>query len=305
MLRRTLILVTILLVAHFSRAQELQVRLTVLTAKISSTVDKKVFNTLQTGLINLLNNRKWSNDAFLPNEKIQCNFLLNLDQDLGNNVYKGTLTVQAARPIYNTSYDSPIINFIDDNVVFRYQEFQPIEFNENRIQGNDPLAANLPAILAYYANLIIGFDYSSFSLKGGDPYFQKAWNIVNNAPENREITGWRSFESLRNRYWLAENLNNNRYALVHDAIYTYYRTGMDIFFENADAARNGIINSLNFLNTVNTENPNSMIIQFFFQGKSAELVKVFGRANADLKLRASEMLTKLDITNASAYKELR
>ena len=141
---------------------------------------------------------------------------------------------------------------MDDNVHFRYVEFQPIEFNENRIQGNDPLAANITAVLAYYVNMILGFDYDSFSLRGGDAYFQKAWNIVNNAPENRDITGWKSFESLRNRYWLAENLNNNRFALIHDALYSYYRSGMDIFYENEDAGRNGILNCLNFLNTINT-----------------------------------------------------
>ncbi|MEI9942844.1 MAG: DUF4835 family protein [Chitinophagaceae bacterium] len=144
-------------------------------------------------------------------------------------IYRGRLTVQAARPIYNSTYDSPIINFIDDEVTFRYQEFQPIEFNENRVQGNDPAAANLPAVLAYYVNIILGFDYGSFSLRGGDEYFQKAWNIVNNAPESKDIGGWRAFEGLRNRYWLAENLNNNRFALIHDAVYSYYRSGMDIF----------------------------------------------------------------------------
>jgi hypothetical protein len=220
-------------------------------------------------------------------------------------MYKGKLTVQAARPVHSTTYDSPIINFLDDDVVFRYQEFQPIEFNENRVQGNDPVAANLPAVLAYYVNIILGFDYGSFSLRGGDAYFKKAWNIVNNAPESRDITGWKSFENIRNRYWLAENLNNNRFALLHDALYSYYRSGMDLFYENENEGRNGIINSLNFLNTLNTDNPNSMIMQFFFQGKSAELVKVFSRANNDIKTRARDILTKIDVTNATAYKELK
>ena len=287
------------------QGQEIQARLTVITAKVSTQIDKKVFQTLQSTLTNFLNNRRWTTDAFQTGEKIQCNFLLNIDQDLGNNVFKGKLTVQAARPIYNTSYDSPIMNFLDDNVTFRYVEFQPIEFNENRIQGNDPLAANITAILAYYVNLILGFDYDSFSLRGGDSYFQKAWNIVNNAPENKDIYGWKSFEGLRNRYWLAENLNNNRFALLHDALFSYYRSGMDIFYENEDAGRNGILNCLNFLNTVNTENPNSMLIQFFFQGKGTELVKVFSKANAEHKARARELLTRLDITNGAAYKELR
>jgi Domain of unknown function (DUF4835) len=303
--KKLIVAFTFVLLALFTRAQEIQARLTVVTAKISTQIDKKVFQTLQTALTSFLNNRRWTNDAFQPAEKIQCNFLLNIEQDLGNNVFRGKLTVQAARPVYNTTYDSPIMNFLDDNIAFRYVEFQPIEFNENRIQGNDPLAANITAILAYYVNLILGFDYDSFSLRGGDTYFQKAWNIVNNAPENKDISGWKSFESIRNRYWLAENLNNNRFALIHDALFAYYRAGMDIFYENEDAGRNAILNCLNFLNTINTENPNSMVMQFFFQGKSTELVKVFGKANAEMKGRARELLTRLDITNGAAYKELR
>jgi len=303
--RNTGVFILLISISSIIRAQEIQARLSVITSKISTQIDKKVFQTLQTSLTNFINNRRWTNDAFQPSEKIQCNFLLNLEEDRGNNVFKGKLTVQAARPIYNTTYDSPIINFLDDNIVFRYQEFQPIEFNENRIQGNDPIAANLPAVFAYYIDLILGFDYDSYSPRGGDAYFQKAWNIVNNAPEGRDISGWKSFEAQRNRYWLAENLNNNRFALMHDVLYAYYRSGLDLFFENESEGRNGIMTSLNFLNTINSDNPNSMIMQFFFQGKSAEIVKVFSKANADQKSRVKDILTKLDITNAAAYKDLR
>lgn len=304
--KKIIIVAVLVLSALVGEAQEIQARLTVMSAQVSTTVDKKVFQTLQTALSNFLNNRRWTSDAFKANEKIQCNFLLNIEQDMGNNVYKGKLTVQAARPIFNTNYDSPIMNFIDDNVVFRYVEFQPVEFNENRVQGNDPLAANITAILAYYVNMILGFDYDSFSQNSGDAYFQKAWNIVNNAPENRDIAGWKSFESLRNRYWLAENLNSNRFSLVHNALYSYYRSGLDVFYENEENGRIGILNCLNFLNTVNAENPNSMIMQFFFQGKSNEIVKVFSKAKADQKERARDILTRIDITNAATYnKELK
>lgn len=303
--KRIVFVFTFIISVMLVQGQEIQARLTVMANKVSTQVDKKIFQTLQTALVNFLNNRRWTNDVFQSNEKIQCNFLLNVEQDLGNNVYKGKLTIQAARPVYNTTYDSPIMNFLDDNVVFRYVEFQPVEFNENRVQGNDPVAANLTAVLAYYVNLILGFDYDSFTPRGGDSYFQKAWNIVNNSPDGKDITGWKSFESQRNRYWLAENLNNNRFALIHDALYAYYRSGMDIFYENEDQGRNGIINCLNFLNTINSENPNSMILQFFFQGKSTELVKIFSHANADQKSRAKDILTKLDITNAAAYKEIK
>lgn len=304
--RKNLVVLFIILASCTAQGQELQARVSIITSKVSTTVDRKIFQTLQSGLSNFLNTRKWTNDVYQPSEKIQCSFLLTIDEALGNNIYKGKLTVQAARPVYNTSYDSPILNFIDDNVSFRYVEFQPIEFNENRIQGSDPLVANITAVLAFYANIIMGLDYASFTLRGGDIYFQKAWNIVNNAPESgNQIQGWKSFESFRNRYWLAENLNNSRFAVVHDALYSYYRSGMDLFYENEEAGRAGILNCLNFLMSLNRDNPNSMIMQVFFQGKSNELVKVFSKANTDVKTRAREMLSKLDLTNAQAYKELK
>ena len=285
-------------------AQELQARFTVNSNKVSTQVDKKVFQTLQGALTNFVNNRKWSGDAFQSQEKIKCNFLLTIDEYMGDNVFKGSLTVQAARPVFNTTYESPIINFQDAEVQFKYVEFQPIEFNENRIQGSDALAANITAVLAYYINLILGMDYDSFSPRGGDPFFQKAQYIVNNAPEAGSITGWKAFDGLRNRFRLVQNLVDSRFTLVHDAIYNYYRNGLDKFYDNEGEGRTGILNALTYLNSVNTENPNSMIIQVFFQGKSSELVKIFSKAEGDMKKKAKDLLVKLDITNAATYKEL-
>jgi hypothetical protein len=285
--------------------QELQAKLSVLANRVSTQVDKKTFQTLQTALTNFVNNRKWTTDTYQPQEKIKCNFLLSIDQDLGQNVYKASLTVQAARPVYSSTYESPMINFQDADVVFKYLEFQPIEFNENRVQGNDPLAANLTAVLAYYINIILGMDYDSFAPKAGDAYFQKAHNIVNNAPESSQITGWKAFDGQRNRFRLVEGLTDNRFNLVHDAIYSYYRSGLDQFYENDAEGRAGILKALGYLNTVNTESPGSMVMQFFFQGKSGELVKVFSKADQKLKVQARDILARLDITNANAYKELK
>jgi len=302
---KTILILSVLLMTVTANAQELQARFTVVANRVSTQVDKKTFQTLQTTLSNFVNNRKWTADAFQPQEKIKCNFLLNIDQELGNNQYKATLTVQAARPAYNTSYQSPMINFQDNEVVFKYIEFQPVEFNENRVQGNDPMQANLPAVIAYYVNLILGMDYASFSLRGGDPYFQKAQYIVNNAPEGGQISGWKAFDGLRNRFKLIEGLVDNRFALMHDAIYSYYRSGLDNFFEKEKEGRVGVLNALNYLNTVASENPNSMIIQFFFQGKSNELVKIFSKAEGEMKMQARDLLVRLDITNTSVYKELK
>ena len=284
------------------RAQELQARITVNASRVGSQTDKKVFQTLQAALNNFLNTRKWTKEEFQPSERIVCNFLLNITQ-AENNVFQSTLTIQAARPIFNSSYESPLINFIDENVSFRYVEYQPLEFNENRVSGTDPMVSNLTAVFAYYVNIILGLDFDSFALRGGDLYFQKAQNIVNNAPDGREIVGWRAFDGQRNRYWLMENLTNSRYALVHDAMYSYYHLGMDNMYDKEPEARNAILNTLNLLNNLNKEVPNTMIMQFFFLGKSNEFIKIFKKAPADEKSRALEILARLDVSNSNNYKQ--
>lgn len=298
---------SLLLVFTLVRAsgQEIKAKVTVMSNRISTQVDKKIFTTLQNSLANFLNSRKWTTDVFQPQERIECSFLLNLDKELGQNVYSASLTIQAARPVYKTTYLTPLVNFQDDNLAFRYQEFQPIEFNENRVQGTDPYVSNLTAVLSYWVYVILGMDYDSFSPRGGEAYFLKAQNIVNNAPESGDISGWKNYESLRNRYWLAENLNNNRFALIHDALYTYFRTGLDLFYEQEEEGRTGILNCLNYLQTLQSENPGSMILQFFFQGRSTELIRIFSKADQETKDRAKALLVKLDVANMQAYKELK
>lgn len=298
-----IVLVNLLFSGHSVFAQELNAKVTVNSSRVGNTVSKNVFQTLQNALTNFLNNRKFTSDKFLPNEKIDCNFLLNLDQTTEANVYTASLTIQAARPIFNSSYLSPIVNFRDEDISFKYIEFQQLEFNENRVSGTDAQASNLTAVFAYYVYIILGLDYDSYSLKGGNPYFMKAQNIVNNAPEARGITGWKAFDGVRNRYWLVENLLNSRYAIIHDIIYNYYRLAFDKLYEDENGARGQMMNVLNLLSNFNNDNPNTMINQFFFQGKSNELIKLFSKAPQQDRARASEMLQKMDITNAARYKE--
>ena len=286
-----------------SSAQELKANITVVSNQVGNNVSQNVFRTLQTALNNFINTRKWTPDNFQQNERIECSFFLNLQPTGDLNVYNASLTIQAARPVYNTSYLSPIINFKDENVIFKYVEFQQLEFNENRISGSDALVSNLTAVIAYYAYMILAFDYDSFSPRGGDPYFQKAQNIINNAPDGRGISGWKAFDGVRNRYWLVENMLNSRYTIMHDVYYNYYRLGMDKLYEDENASRVEVLNVLNLLNNFNTDNPNKMINQFFFQGKSTELIKIFSKAPQQDKARASELLQKMDITNAPKYKD--
>ncbi|HEV8080931.1 MAG TPA: DUF4835 family protein [Chitinophagaceae bacterium] len=301
-MRSIALLISIFLFVNSAKAQELRARVNVLSNRVGGNVDKKTFQTLQTALNNFINNRKWTNDNFSAEEKIDCSFLLNLETTNDVNVYKASLTVQSARPVYNSTYLSPIINFVDNEIIFKYAEFQQLEFNDNRVAGTDPLTSNLTAVIAYYINIILGLDYDSFSPRGGSLYFQKAQNIVNNAPEGRNISGWRAFDGSRNRYWLTENLLNNRYTLIHDAYYVFYRQGMDKLYEDEVTARNEIITVLSLLNNLNTENPNTMILQFFFQGKTQELINVFSKASPSEKSKAIEFLQRLDISNISKYK---
>ncbi len=302
-MRRINLLLVLAFMAKISVAQELKANVTIVSNQVNSNVNPNVFRTLQTALNTFMNTRKWTQDNFAPNERIECNFLLNLQPSGELNVYNASLTVQAARPVFNTSYLSPIINFKDDNVIFKYVEFQNLEFNENRVSGSDALVSNLTAIMAYYAYMVIAFDYASFSPRGGDPYFAKAQNIVNNAPDGRGISGWKAFDGIRNRYWLVENMLNSRYTIMHDVYYNYYRLGMDKLYDDENAARAEVMNVLNLLSNFINDNPNKMISQFFFQGKSTELIKMFAKAPVQDKARASEILQRLDITNASKYKD--
>jgi hypothetical protein len=301
--RRCTLLIVLLLIWNLGSGQELNAKVTVNRSRIGTTVNKNVFQTLQTALNTFLNNRKWTKDVFLVNEKIDCNFFLNLKPTDEANVYSASLTIQAARPVFNTSYLCPIINFQDEDITFKYVEFQQLEFNENRVSGTDAQVSNLTAVFAYYANMVIAFDYDSFSPRGGDSYFLKAQNIVNNAPESRGITGWKAFDSKRNRYWLVENMMNSRYTIMHDIYYSYYRQAMDKMYEDENSGRTEMLNVVNLLSNFNADNPNTMINQFFFQGKVNELIKIFSKSPQQDKLRASELLQKLDITNAGRYKE--
>ena len=283
--------------------QELLAKVTVIASRVNTTVDKRIFITLQTQLNNLMNTRKWTNDVFQQNEKLECSFILNLESIVEPNVYKATLTVQAARPVYNSSYQCALVNFLDAEVTFKYQEFQPVEFNESRIQGNDPVAANLTAIFAYYAYMIIGLDYDSFSPKGGEAFFRKAQNIINNAPEGKGLSGWRVFDGLRNRYWLNENLIKNRYNIVHDVISSYYRAGMDKWYDHDEEALKNVMQSLIQLQAFNKENANTMILQFFMQGKMQELIALFKKGTPEERSRAIQILSELDVINGPAYKQ--
>jgi len=295
--------IALMFISFFTRAQEFNARVTVVSTRVANTVSQSTFRTLQTALNNFLNNKKWTSDVYAPGERIECNFLLNLESGTDQNYYKGSLTIQAARPVFNSSYLAPIVNYKDDDIYFKYIEFQQLDFNENRVAGTDAGVSNLTALFAYYAYMILGFDGDSFAKNGGVSYFQKAQNIVNNAPDGRGISGWKAFDGLRNRYWLVENMSNSRYNVIHDIYYNYYRTVMDNLYDSPKKAQNELMNVLNLLDNFNTQNSNTMINQFFFQGKATEMIQILQKSEPAHKVRAKEILNKVDVNNAQRYND--
>jgi len=301
--RKILCVLLLILAIKKGYSQELQATVTVISDRIRTT-DPRVFQTLQGAMAEFLNTRKWTDDHFAPGEKIVCNFVLNLKSEVNSDIYSGSLTVQSIRPVYNSGYTTNMLNYMDNNVAFKYVQFQPLDFSNSRVSGDDPDVSNLSAILAYYAYIIIGLDYDSFSPRGGQPYFLKAQNIVNNAPEDsKNINGWKPFESNLNRYWLVDNLLNSRLGRFNDVLYQYNRVGLDKMYSDMEAGRASIINCLNILSEINAENPNTMIIQLFFTAKSDELAGIFSQGPLQDRERAVQLLTQLDPTNTSKYQQ--
>jgi hypothetical protein len=218
--------------------------------------------------------------------------------------YLGRLSVQSKRPVFNSSYSSTIVNYTDKDLAIKYIEFQPIEFNDNRVVTNDALSSNLPAIISYYCYIALGLDYDSFSLKGGTEFYNKALNIANNAPENNAIVGWKATESQRNRFWLIDQLHNNRFDKMRTIFYQYHRLGLDLLTSDPDLGRSNINGLIPILKEVNQENPSSMLMQFYFSSKSEEFQNFISGATMADKQKMIPILSQLDVVNANKYIQL-
>jgi hypothetical protein len=284
-------------------AQELAATVNVQTNKIENQIDTKIFTQFQKQLKDFINQRKWTTDAFAIEEKIDCSFYITIESIASPGVYEAKLSVVANRPVYNASYTTPLLNMQDANFTFKYQLAQPMEFNENRVQGADPLEANLTAVIAYYINIIIGLDYDSFAPKAGLPYFNKALNIVYNAPEGSGITGWKSYDGQRNRYIFVDNLTKSGFDKLHELIYSYNREGLDQMADKPEIARAAILNALMGMQELNETNVNSMVVPILMQGKFTEIVGIFGTADKAMKKQLLNTLSSIDIANINRYKE--
>ena len=294
-----------LMIGFSALAQEMNCKVMVMTDQIQG-VDPKVFKTLQQAIGDFVNNRKWTTDNFETKEKIECVFTLILNKQIDGveGGYQGKLNIQSTRPIFNSSYSTPLINYVDNDVYFKYQEFQQLDFNDSRVSGNDPLESNLTAILAYYTYMIIGMDYDSYALKGGNDFFSRAQNIVSNAPEQKVITGWKPGENQRNRYCLADQMMNARFSEMHTVMYNYHRLGLDQLVSEEETGRLAINAVFPMLEKINAENPSSQYIRFFFYAKGDEILNFLAKTPMADRQKIIPIVSVLDVMNAGKYSAL-
>jgi hypothetical protein len=291
-----IILAGLLLCTFHLSGQELRCNVSVSSSRIEGTY-KQVFESMRKDIYEFLNNRKWSDNIYTIDERIECNIFIQITDQIAADEFKGTMQVQMNRPVYNSSYDSPVLNIKDNDIQFRYVEFQPLEFDET--SNTNPLTN----LLAYYANIILGFDYDTYSPLGGSVYFQRARDIVNKSQNARE-KGWRAFEGNYNRFWLVENLTNKAYGPFRELLYRYHRQGLDVMSDKPDIGRMEIGEALKNMQRVYRSRPDTYINRIFFDAKSDEIVHIFSKGSTDEKSRLMTILTECDPSNSGKYEKI-
>ncbi len=283
------------------QAQELQVEVSVLTAPQVQLTDPKVFESLEQAIRDFMNNQRWTEDEFLQEEKIELGLVLTVTEDNGNGSFKAELALQSLRPVYGSTYKTPMLNHIDKNLLFQYEQFQPIEYVENSFTDN------LASVLSFYAYIVLGLDYDSFSPFGGERFFQEAQNIVNLVPESLTNTylGWRPKDGNRNRYWLIENLLSPRVRPFRQAWYDYHRQGLDLAHSEIGAARVIVLQALEDIQKVNQVYPQSMIVQLFTNAKGDEIIELFKPAPMPERTKVIQIMGRLDPSRSTKYRVLR
>lgn len=278
-------------------AQELRCNVTINSDQVQGT-NKEMFNTLKQSIEEFVNNTKWTDLTFQDKERIECSMML-VVKSVTDNLVSCEFTCQSRRPVFGTSYTTPLLNFQDNTFSFTYQEFDRLDFQQNTF------TSNLTALLAYYCYLIIGHDMDSFSRLGGTPYFQMCENIVTAAQsasmDESEGKGWKAFDSNRNRYALINNLMDEAFKDYRGFYYEYHRLGLDEMINNVANARARVASGIEVLKKANSARPATYVINTFLDAKNDELVNIFSKGTADEKKKVYELLVDIDPTRQSTY----
>lgn len=279
-----------------SFGQEFLIQVSVNSPEVEGT-EKKVFQTLQSAIYEFINNKKWSNYNYKPEERIEGTMMITISKRISSDQFVGKMNLVMQRPVYKTSYNSNLLNIRDDFFNFKYVEFEPLEFSE------DAFTSNLTSLVAYYVYMMLGVDGDTYSKFGGTQYFEKARSVVN-AAQNTPEQGWKAFESQKNRYWLVENFLNSAYGPLREGLYSYHRLGMDLMSENMDIGRSGVNEFLENLQKVNREKPGLFAVQILLDAKRDELINIYQQAAPMDKTRTVNILKEIDPSNSSKYQQI-
>jgi hypothetical protein len=281
-------------------AQELNCNVQISAQRIQGS-NRQIFESMQKDLFEFMNNTVWTNHVFNYAERIDCNILINLTDQLSADEFKGTIQVQLSRPVFNTTYNSTMLNFIDNNFQFKYVEFQPLEFDPNTYRSS------LVSVLAYYTYMILGFDYDSFSPMGGTEFYQMAEKIVTTA-QNAPEPGWKPYDGSRNhnRYWLVKNVLDKEYEGIRQFLYEYNLNGLDKMESKIAEARTSMVETLKLIQDVYRKKPDPFmyLVEVVMEAKSDELINIFSGAFPEEKSRVVQILIEIDPANKTKYEAI-
>lgn len=282
------------------KGQELNCNIQISAQRIQGS-NRQVFESMQKDLYEFMNNTVWSNHVFSYAERIDCNILINLTDQLSADEFKGTIQIQLSRPVFNTTYKSTMLNFIDNSFQFRYVEFQPLEFDPSTYRSS------LVSVLAYYTYMILGFDYDTFSPLGGTEFYQMAEKIVTSA-QNAPEPGWKPYDGSRNRnrYWLVKNALDKEYEGVRQFLYDYNMNGLDKMESKIAEARTSMVESLKLIQDVYRKKPDPFmyLVQVVMDARSDEFINIFSEAFPEEKSRVVQILTEIDPANKAKYEKI-
>lgn len=278
-------------------AQELNARVQVIAPKVSN-INKANVDLIQATVRNYLNNNKWTNQSYQPQERIECNFVITITAWDGSSAYKAEAQIQTSRPVYGTSYNTTLLNLSDKDFDFNYNEGQPLDFSDQNY------LSNLSSLLSYYAYTIIGLDKDSFSKLGGTPYYLKAQTILNIAQVSGN-SGWKAYDGLRNRYWMNENLLNKSFQELRVFIYNYHLNTLDHMQADPAKATKLMLGYLPELKLMDKQKLGSIFPNVYFATKAEEIVSILSMGTSQDKIDGYNLLNDIDPANLSKYDALK
>jgi Domain of unknown function (DUF4835) len=279
-----------------AQAQEFNVQVKVNNAAGSKNTDPRVYKNLEVLIKDLIDNRRWTEDVFKNEERINLNINIAIKEEVSATSFKADFAVQASRPVFNSGYETVLMSYLDKEVPFDFQENASLDFNEVAPSNN------LSAVCGFYAFVALGLDYDSYSLLGGQQYFQKA-QVILNAMTSSTDKNWKpaSGDRQRTRYWVIQSLMNPRATNLRKAMYDYHINGLDLMAEKPTEAQINIADAIDRVSKVSRDLPASMVVQLFVDAKNQEIVQMFTGTPASVRSKVSNAMIMIDAVNAQRY----